>query len=92
MPKPLIILADGGHAEVLIDLAQALGRAILGVTSRRRPRGELVAGVPVLGDDAVIETHSSDEVELTIGLGTVKPGSPREQLFKDWIHRGYSSV
>lgn len=90
MSKPLIILADGGHAEVLVDLARELGREVVGVTSLDRPAGETVAGAPVLGADAVVENYARDEVELTVGLGTVRPNSSREEIFNDWINRGYS--
>lgn len=78
---PIVILGAGGHARVLIDLAQLLGIPILGLTSLHHKPGSLVSGKPILGSDEVLLEKKMDGVELVIGFGSTEVSAVRKALF-----------
>lgn len=88
--KPLILIGDGGHAEVLIETARLLGRRILGVTSTEEPAGKEICGVRILGDDDVVTKHSLNEVELVNGIGSVDIPRHRSVVFSRFKKLGYT--
>lgn len=89
---PIVILGAGGHARVLIDLADMLGLEIKGLTSRHHEVGTLIAGKPVLGSDRVLLEQEVGEVELAIGFGTTEMSSVRKALFERMRDVGYQFV
>lgn len=91
MSKRVIVIGAGGHAKVLIDLLNQLSYEIIGVTSLSNKKGETHFGVPVLGDDAVIESHSPSDTALVNGIGSV-PGSRqsiRWRVFEKFMQQNY---
>lgn len=88
--KPVIIIGDGGHAEVLLDTARALGRDILGVTSLTVKSGAVIAGAPVLGNDDILKNYAIDEVELVNGIGSVDIPHARASVFERFRELGYT--
>lgn len=89
--RPLVLLGAGGHARVLLALARAAGLAVLGVCDPRLVTDgtQRWDGVDVLGDDAALNRHPPDAVQLMLGLGQLATGSPREHLYRAWRARGY---
>lgn len=87
--KPLIIIGDGGHAEVLIDMAMRCGRKILGVTSLNKSVNSMVAGLPVLGRDAILANYSQHEVELINGIGSADLPLLRASIFASLKEKEY---
>jgi UDP-perosamine 4-acetyltransferase len=51
----VVVLGGGGHAVVVIDACQALGRSVAGVLDPGLEVDTAVLGAPLLGDDARIE-------------------------------------
>ncbi|MDA7880820.1 acetyltransferase [Akkermansiaceae bacterium] len=87
-----MILGAGGHARVLIDLADLLGLEVKGLTSLYHEAGTLVGGKPVLGSDRVLLEREAGEVELAIGFGTTGVSPVRKALFDRMRDAGYRFV
>lgn len=88
---PLILLGAGGHARVLLALAQAANRDIIGVCDpqligegRARWRG-----IAVLGGDDAVEQHDPSQVGLINGIGQLVGGSSRQRIYAAMRQRGY---
>lgn len=72
MSLPLIIVGAGGHAGVVADALLASGRHVLGFTDPDPTRhGRMLCGLPVLGDDSVLDRHTPQTLELANGIGGV---------------------
>ena len=91
---PIIVLGGGGHGKVLMDILILNRHQILGVTDPGLPQGSTVSGVPVLGDDKVLESHPPGTVRLANGLGAVptegQVGDSRRRIFQKFKAQGYS--
>lgn len=90
MNFPVIILGGGGHAKVLIEALRASSVSIIGITDPKegKKHGD-VLGVPVLGDDSIVERHPPGSVLLVNGVGSVSVPKARKTLFDTFKHRGY---
>jgi UDP-perosamine 4-acetyltransferase len=89
---PVIVLGYGGHAAVVIDTLQCLGRSILGAVGPAPAEGvrpSSLLGVPVLGDDTALEQFPAGTVELVLGVGGGNHPARRRVLFDSWRARGY---
>ena len=84
-----IMLGAGGHARVVLHLAQALGYEVFGVCDPTLPAGETWLGIPALGADEAILEHAPGDVVLLNGLGAAPGGVIRMRLDRDWSARGY---
>lgn len=89
MLKPNIIIGGGGHAKVLIEVLRLLQLPVLGIVDPS-PTLTSVLGIPVLGDDLLLERYSPDEIILVNGLGSLEPESLRMILFKKYKDRGFN--
>ncbi len=94
MSKPVIILAAGGHAKVLIDALRAQPAvrqvALLGLVDADSSKiGQYVLGVPILGGDEEIVKYPATTIQLVNGLGAVKRSTARCRLFAHFKHNGY---
>jgi len=89
---PIVILGAGGHARVLLDLAELLGLEVMGLTSPHHEVGTLVGGKPVLGSDRVLFEREVGGVELAIGFGTTGVSPFRKALFDRMRDAGYRFV
>lgn len=91
MQKPIIILGAGGHAKVLIDILKSQSVNIIGITDSDPSKvGKNILDVPVIGDDAVIETYNNDSIELVNGIGMIANERKRQQIFDNFKKQGYS--
>jgi sugar O-acyltransferase (sialic acid O-acetyltransferase NeuD family) len=94
-PLPVIVLGYGGHAAVVIDALQQMGRYILGAVGPTAPDGtrpQGVAGVTVMGDEAELAAYAPHMVELAHGVGGGNVVLRRRALFDTWHARGYRFV
>jgi sugar O-acyltransferase (sialic acid O-acetyltransferase NeuD family) len=72
MKLPIIVIGAGGHAGVVADALLAVGEQVLGFTDADASRhGRTLCGLPVLGDDRVLEAHESQSLLLANGIGGV---------------------
>jgi len=88
---PVIVIGSGGHAKVVVDALLHEGRNVVGITDSDLTRnGDKLLGVPIIGDDAILNTYKSSDIELALGIGTVKTKSPRQKIFAGFKARGFS--
>ena len=62
--KGLFIIGGGGHSRVVIDSFLKSGRQIDGIVDPAYEKDELIAGIPVIGGDDILDTFSTDAVQL----------------------------
>jgi sugar O-acyltransferase (sialic acid O-acetyltransferase NeuD family) len=74
MSRPLVIVGSGGHGRVLAEALQAEGRVVLGFVDRAATG--VVLGLPVLGDDGVLDPAGGYDLVNGIG-GTGAGPDPR---------------
>lgn len=90
MSLPIIIVGSGGHAAVVADALLAADHRVLGFTDREAGRrGTLICGLPVLGDDAVLDGYSPAETMLVNGLGGVGGDRQRQAVQHRLEARGW---
>lgn len=87
MNKPIIIIGNGGHALVLTELLQMNNERILGFTAPEQQQNKL--GLNYLGNDESILKYDANEVELVLGIGSLKPNSIRTKIFNFFKEKGY---
>ncbi len=89
---PLVLIGAGGHAKVVLSLARALGREVLGVCDPALARDGVTRWreLPVLGDDETLAAWSSDQVELANGIGQLPQGTPvRLRVHERFTQQGF---
>ena len=87
MNKPIIMIGNGGHASVLTEMLLAQKETIIGFTA---PTSEENAfGLTYLGSDEVIEEYNPADIELVLGIGTIKPSPLREKIFTKFTQKKY---
>ena len=87
---PVIVVGSGGHARVLVETLQLLGRRVLGVTdSNPRRAGKLVGGVLIEGSHDLVYEHATTDVELAIAVGSVAVPEARRNNYIKFASRGY---
>lgn len=95
MLVPVIGLGAGGHARVIIEILRQVGEYDLaGLLDLNPDRiGELVMGVPILGNDDLLPRLSEMGINHAfIGLGTVGPSHSRVSLYEKARLAGFQIV
>lgn len=70
MSAPVIIIGAGGHAAVVADALLACDVQVIGFTDTDSGRdGATIFGLPVLGDDSVLDHYDRRAVVLANGIG-----------------------
>lgn len=87
MNKPVILLGNGGHASVLIDILNAQGREIIGYAAPLK--SENSNGLQYLGTDTVIDNYNTEEVEIVIGFGSVAISDFRNDVYNRYKEKGF---
>jgi len=93
--RSVIVLGAGGHAKVVIDLLQKLGRSVLAALEPTSPaEARLLLGVPVASEQAALSKHSSESVDLALGVGMptqdpIAGLAARRVLAAQYVARGY---
>lgn len=85
--KPVILLGNGGHAAVLLEILQIQQREILGFTAPEQQ--ENAYNLPYLGSDEIIKEYRTDEIEIALGLGTIEISAIRKNIFEEFKSLGY---
>ena len=90
-----IVLCAGGHARVVIEALQSRKLTPAGVTDAEIAlMGKLIAGIPVIGTDEVIDKMTPQSVQLANGLGNnAKPFNSglarRRELFERFVAKRF---
>lgn len=91
-PGRLILLGAGGHAKVVLSLAQSLGWQVTGVCDPILAAQETTVwrGVPVLGGDEALDAMVPDSTRLANGIGQIVAGAgARIRAFETCTARGF---
>lgn len=81
MKPPILIIGAGGHASVVADALLAVGEKLLGFLDTDPVRhGSAVCGLPVLGDDRVLERYEPNAIRLVNGIGGTHDTSARRAV------------
>jgi UDP-perosamine 4-acetyltransferase len=86
--RRIVILGGGGHARMLADTLQQQGLHVSGYGAPQ-DEGELLPGIPYLGDDHRIFKQEVDAVELVNGVGAVGDNRLRRSLFEIFSAHGF---
>ena len=86
----IVVIGSGGHAAVVADALLAAGERVLGFTDADAHRhGSLLCGLPVLGDDAVLDTFTRADVRLANGIGGTRAEALRGSVQRRLEARGW---
>ena len=90
MKLPIIIIGAGGHASVVADALLAAGERVLGFTDADASRhGRMLCGLPVLGDDSVLDSFARADVELANGIGGTRADALRRTVQRGLEAKGW---
>ncbi|MGN6830474.1 acetyltransferase [Paucibacter sp. M5-1] len=91
---PLVLIGAGGHAKVVLSLARALGRDVVGVCDPALAREGATTwrGIRVLGDDEALSAFDVKRVGLLNGIGQVPHGTVRQAIHDQWTSKGFLFV
>lgn len=93
MTDAVIIIGSGGHAAVVADALLAAGTRVLGFTDTDATRhGRMLCGLPVLGADSVLDTHTTATLRLANGIGGTRGESLRRVVQRQLEARGWQFV
>lgn len=88
MSIAIVVIGSGGHAAVVADALLAAGEHVLGFTDLDRGRhGSLLCGLPVLGNDAVLDAFTRADVRLANGIG-----GTRAEALRCTVQRGLEAM
>jgi sugar O-acyltransferase (sialic acid O-acetyltransferase NeuD family) len=88
--KPVIVLGAGGHAAVLIDILKQQKRKIVAIVSPDfTQKGPVFDGIEVLLQDKDVLNFEPETITLVNGIGSIPGNKLRENLYKDFIDKGY---
>ena len=90
MNKGHIIIGNGGHSKLLIEILQLSKENILGVTDiDSGVQNHQSNEIKVLGNDDVIFNFSNQEVHLINGLGQLPRKKTRMDIYNNFSTKGY---
>lgn len=81
MSKPIVLIGGGGHCKSCIEVLEASGYTIGGILEKR-PLGDNVFSVPIIGDDDSISELISKSYIFLITIGQVKNSHPRVEIYE----------
>lgn len=85
--KPVVILGNGGHARVLIEILLMQQRQILGYTAPAEEHNPY--NIVYLGTDEAILQHEPERIELVNAIGSVSTMKSRANMFTFFKSKGY---
>lgn len=91
MSRGVVIIGAGGHARVLVDALQLLGREIVGFLDPSLELGSRgPGGALVLGGDEALARLSPAEIDLVNGIGSVTVAVSRAVIYQRGKAAGFS--
>jgi len=89
---PLILLGSGGHAKVLLALAQAAGLTVQGVCDPFLAEQAVLEwrGIPVLGGDDTLNAIDPSTVGMINGIGQLVRSDVRRRIYERLRTKGFS--
>lgn len=88
--KPLIVLGAGGHAAVLVDILKQQKREIIAiVTPDLMQRVPIFDGIKVISQDDDVLKFEPEAILLVNGIGSMPGSKVREDIYKNFIDKGY---
>lgn len=83
-------MGAGGHAAVLIDILKQQKRKIIAIVSPdHMPRGLVFDGIKVLLQDSDVLKFEPETISLVNGIGSIPGNKLRENIYNNFIDRGY---
>lgn len=89
---PVIIIGDGGHADVLAEILEHAGYRVLGAVSKVRGDSMTARAIPSLGTDDDVRSYPTNEVRLVCGIGSVRTPAARMAAIERFRAEGYAFV
>ena len=91
MAKPLVMLGAGGHAAVLAEILLEQKQPLIAVVAPESiPANSPLVGLKhITSDEQLLNTYSSEEVDLVNGLGSIPGNNLRWKLFEFFSAKGY---
>jgi sugar O-acyltransferase (sialic acid O-acetyltransferase NeuD family) len=90
MSIEILIIGAGGHGRVLADALRAACHLVIGFLDPDPALQQtLIDGVPVLGDDELLENYSPETVYLANGIGSTSSTTYRTSVYERLTAAGY---
>jgi sugar O-acyltransferase (sialic acid O-acetyltransferase NeuD family) len=86
--KSLIIIGNGGHARVLIDILEMQGQTIIGYTAPVEEKNNY--GLTYIGTDEEVFSYDPHEVLLVNAIGSIAKTDQRTKIYQLFKSKGYS--
>jgi UDP-perosamine 4-acetyltransferase len=87
--EKIIVIGGGGHARVIITILKKLNEYDIIGYSDFSDNGT-IEGINYIGsDEYVIENYADTDINLVMGLGTIKPDPSRLDLLTDFTKNGF---
>lgn len=81
--RPVILLGTGGHARVVLEMLRVTSRRVIGcLTPVKELWGSEFEGIPILGDDAVLDRYLPEGVAIANGIGSIGDVTKRRRAFE----------
>lgn len=93
MKEKVIIIGDGGHAKIVIDILQMMDcYELVGVTSIDKNKGSFY-GLPILGNDNILEEYYKKGIKnIAIGIGGFRDNKLRTKIFNNFESKGFNII
>lgn len=93
MAKPCVLIGSGGHARVAAEVLRKMRRDVLfALTAGDYEEGDVIGGVPIVGDDAFLDAYSPDDLDIALGVGAPRLGDIRYSVWEKFAAKGYRAV
>jgi sugar O-acyltransferase (sialic acid O-acetyltransferase NeuD family) len=92
-PTAILIYGAGGHGKSLLELIQALETfSVIGFIDDGVPKGEIVMGIPVLGDKGDLPDLYAQGIRMAVNaVGGIGHLRIREVVFRSLLDAGFNS-
>lgn len=93
MKEKVIVIGDGGHAKIVIDILREMGTyEIIGVTSKQADK-QIFYDLPILGNDDILVKYQKEGINnVAIGIGGFKDNELRTRIFNDLFSKGFNII
>lgn len=89
--EKLVLIGAGGHCKVVIEIIKSMNAyEIIGITDNSKNVGEIVSGIPVIGNDSVLKNIYLQGVSNAfICVGALKNMKIRQKIYKQLKDIGF---